>query len=752
MSSMRRNLFISLIGIILALVTMCSNPFLHVNKDNAPNYDDLITDNDDTEVPDTYQPQGPTPISSATVSVTAPAKGETPVVTAASDDEGYVCGKVTWSPAHNIFQGNTKYTATLTLTADANYFFAEGFTATINGVDAEVESQTDEEATITLQFDATLDKVVIGISIKTQPAETTYTHGDTLDLDGLVVTLTFDDGASEDFELAHFGTTISTVPVNGATLSHTNHDGKPVVVHYGGESANTDNLAVNKKALTVTGAVHTKEYDGDTSANGVTITLAGIAGSDNVLADTVIAEYTASAVGTTTLSITDITLTGADAGNYMVTLPANNITVDGIIIANITWLDLTANGTAYTVTTTELTLAFDKDPIGLVIENVSVTGATKGTLTVNGAIRTLTISNIVVTQGADITVELTNPTGYMITPSSKTVAINSDPVIVSTFAGSTLGNADGTGTAAQFSHPNGVAVDNTGNVYVADYSNNRIRKITPAGVVTTFAGSTQGNADGIGTAAQFYRPSGVAVDTAGNVYVADYGNNRIRKITPAGVVTTLAGSTQGNADGIGTAAQFSNPAGVAVDTAGNVYVSDMDNNRIKKITPEWDPVTLSYIVVVTTFVGSTQGYADGTGTAALFNHPLGIDVDSIGNVYVADANNHRIRKITPAGDVTTLAGSTQGYANGTGTAAQFYSPFDVTVDNEGNVYVADSENNRIRKITPAGDVTTLAGSYNGYADGAGATARFSNPSGVAVIARNIYVGDRNNWLIRKISF
>ncbi|MBI4884482.1 MAG: hypothetical protein HY826_10570 [Actinobacteria bacterium] len=313
--------------------------------------------------------------------------------------------------------------------------------------------------------------------------------------------------------------------------------------------------------------------------------------------------------------------------------------------------------------------------------------------------------------------------------------------MVTTLAGSTSGSAEG--ALAQFAFPAGVAVDAAGNVYVADFSNNLIRKITAAGVVTTLAGSTSGSADGTGAAAQFFTPRGVAVDTAGNVYVADTNNHRIRKITAAGVVTTLAGSTSGPADGTGAAAQFSSPRGVAVDTAGNVYVADTGNHRIRKVTAAG---------VVTTLAGSTAGFADGTGAAAQFSVPSGVAVDTAGNVYVADTSNHRIRKVTAAGVVTTLAGSTSGSADGTGAAAQFSFPFGVAVDTAGNVYVADSINNLIRKVTAAGVVTTLAGSTFGYLDGIGAAAQFSTPTGVAVdAAGNIYVADSDNNRIRKIN-
>jgi streptogramin lyase len=318
-------------------------------------------------------------------------------------------------------------------------------------------------------------------------------------------------------------------------------------------------------------------------------------------------------------------------------------------------------------------------------------------------------------------------------------------VIVTTLAGSGIsGYANGTGTAAQFSNPEGVAVDGTGNVYVADTQNHCIRKISPSGVVTTFAGGTQGYADGTGTAAKFDMPLGLAIDSAGNLYVVD-NRCRIRKISPSGVVMTFAGSeTLGYADGTGTAAQFGWPRDVAVDNAGNVYVADTSNSRIRKISPTG---------VVTTLAGSgVVGYADGAGTAAQFAYPYGVAVDSAGNVYVSDYNNNRIRKISPTGVVTTLAGNgTSGASDGTGANAKFNGPYGVAVDSTGNVYVTD--NGRcIRKISPAGVVTTLAGgSTSGYTDGTATVARFNVPSGIAVTSAGVvYVSDSNNHCIRKI--
>jgi sugar lactone lactonase YvrE len=292
--------------------------------------------------------------------------------------------------------------------------------------------------------------------------------------------------------------------------------------------------------------------------------------------------------------------------------------------------------------------------------------------------------------------------------------------------------------------PSGVAVDSTGNIYVVNSGDQKIYIITSGGSVSTFAGSTTGSTDGNGTAAKFNYPRGVAVDGLGNVYVADTGNHMIRKITPAGLVTTVAGSTSGFADGTGTAARFSGPQGLAVDSTGNIYVADTNNFKIRKITPDG---------VVSTLAGSTYGFADGIGINASFKHIFGVSVDSTGNVYVADTYNNMIRKITPDGVVSTLAGSTPGSTDATGTNAKFNSPNGLAVDSIGNVYVADSGNNKIRKITPDGVVSTLAGSgLRGSEDGIVTAASFNSPNGVALDSKgNIYVADINNKKIRKIT-
>ena len=234
-------------------------------------------------------------------------------------------------------------------------------------------------------------------------------------------------------------------------------------------------------------------------------------------------------------------------------------------------------------------------------------------------------------------------------------------------------------------------------------------------------------------------------DTAGNLYVTDAGAHNVRKITPAGVITTVAGSgTFASADGNGLLASFESPGGIVIDSSGNLFVGDAKAHVIRKITPAGD---------VTTFAGKTDtaGSADGTGTAASFNDPSGLAIDAANNLYIADAINNKIRKITPAGVVTTFAGSgATGSANGTGTAATFNLPVNLSIDSEGFLYVAESQGNLIRKISPSGKVTTLAGGGTGgdTAD-TGAGAAFHGPTSVVFDkSKTLYVADGNK--VRKL--
>jgi len=322
--------------------------------------------------------------------------------------------------------------------------------------------------------------------------------------------------------------------------------------------------------------------------------------------------------------------------------------------------------------------------------------------------------------------------------------------MVTTVAGrrSVYGGADGPANVARFYQPADAVFDSGGNLFVTNWST--IRKITPGGTVSTFAGTagTWGSADGTGAAARFLNPHGIAVDSADNLYVSDLQNSTIRKITPGGVVTTFAGSAgqHGAVDGTGSAARFYSPAGIVMHPSGDLYVADYGNQIIRRITPDG---------AVTTFAGTAgeEGSSDGTGSAARFRYPLGLDVDASGDLYVADYGNFTIRKITvPGAEVTTVAGvaNSVGSTDGTGSAARFYAPGDLAVYG-GDIYVVDGGNGLLRRMTPAGEVTTIAGSARSYAhvEGTGSFARFWNPIGIASDGNgNFYVCDQyaNNIL------
>ena len=338
-----------------------------------------------------------------------------------------------------------------------------------------------------------------------------------------------------------------------------------------------------------------------------------------------------------------------------------------------------------------------------------------------------------------------------------TPTVSNNPVPFTGYTTTIAGNGsagfnNALGTAASFNQPLGTAVDALGNIYVADAANNMIRMITPAGQVTTFAGGGgQGSTNGSAANASFNHPVGMCVDGAGNIYVADENNNMIRKITAGGIVSTFAGAgAQGSSDGPAANATFYHPCGVAVDEAGNVYVGDNSNNTIRKITSAG---------IVSTIAGNgLPGSTDATGTSATFNQPFSVALDPFGNLYVADRYNHKIRKIVlETGVVSTVAGTgTPGFANNAiGTNASFNYPTTIICDALGNVYVTDYHNNQIRMITPAGVVTTLAGSptlSSGSADGTGTSATFNYPFAISIDALgNLYVGDLNMNLIRRVA-
>lgn len=307
--------------------------------------------------------------------------------------------------------------------------------------------------------------------------------------------------------------------------------------------------------------------------------------------------------------------------------------------------------------------------------------------------------------------------------------------------------------AAFFPFPVGIAADGSGNLYVGDTSTDVVQKISSTGEVTLVAGSfgQTGIADGNGANARFNDPSGICVASDGSLGVCDNANGTLRRIAIDGTVTTLAGSTgsRGNVDGNGSAATFSSPTSVCRDAAGNFYLSDSLNDTIRMITSDG---------AVSTLAGSSgiAGTADGVGANARFNHPTGIAIDGTGNVYVADTTNNTVRKITSNGEVSTIAGlpGVSGSQDGAGSDALFNSPSGLAADNYGNVYVADTGNSVIRKIAVNGIVTTLAGlpGIAGLMDGTGSNAWFNQPKGIALKSNGVLcVTDTGNATIREVT-
>jgi streptogramin lyase len=324
---------------------------------------------------------------------------------------------------------------------------------------------------------------------------------------------------------------------------------------------------------------------------------------------------------------------------------------------------------------------------------------------------------------------------------------------VTTLAGQAQvsGASNGSGTNALFSDPAAIVMDAGGNYFIADSRNHAIRKVTTNGVVTTFAGKlgVSGSANATGTNATFNTPCGLAFDSSGNLFVSDTGNNVIRKIAPAGAVTTFAGATgsAGFLDGASGSALFNSPLGITIATNGAVFVADGGNHCIRKISGG----------NVTTFAGSPQvwGNADGSGTNAQFNGPCGLKFDALGNLSVSDANNNTIRKISTNGIVTTFAGvaGKDGSTDGDLLTARFRSPAELAFDKKGNLFVADSFNQTIRKISTNGIVSTVCGAagISGTASGTNGVGKLFNPYGLAVAANGtLVVADSYNELVRAV--
>ena len=333
--------------------------------------------------------------------------------------------------------------------------------------------------------------------------------------------------------------------------------------------------------------------------------------------------------------------------------------------------------------------------------------------------------------------------------------------IITTIAGTGTAGYSGDGgqaLSAKLMYPSGLAVDKSGNVYIADYSSNTVRKINSLGTISTLAGNnTQGNAGdgGQATAANLYDPTGIALDPYGNIYIADDDNNKIRKVDNTGKINTYAGDGFVGYYGdnvLATTARLSSPWGITVDKHSNVYFADLSNQRIRKIDS---------LGVITTIAGTgTAGYSGdgGQATAAELNYPANVALDVSGNLYIADRANNVIRMIHTTGVITTVAGNnTQGYSGdgGQATLAELGLPFGIDVDKQGNIYVADQVNNVIRKINTSGIISTVVGTgTQGYSgDGSDASlAELNLPRDVKVdTAGNLYIADSNNSRIRKVS-
>lgn len=344
------------------------------------------------------------------------------------------------------------------------------------------------------------------------------------------------------------------------------------------------------------------------------------------------------------------------------------------------------------------------------------------------------------------TVLMVNQTIDPITPTNNGGSILSQP-IVSTLAGSGLpGTQDSNGAGATFNLPTVVTLDHQNNIIVVDRSNHKIRKVTPQGIVTTLAGTgVAGAQDGPGASATFRYPDGAVVDSQGNIYITDQSNHKIRKIDTNGIVSTFAGTgTAGFQDGAASEAKFFYPAGMAIDADDNLYIADYSNHKIRVITPAG---------VVSTYAGTIAGNVDGNLATAQFNGPTGVCLDSQGNLYVADYGNHKIRKVDTSGMITTFAGNgTAGATDGTATAATFYYPAIVAANSNNELFVTDQNNHKIRKISPTGVVTTYAGTgVAGANDEKATSSTFNSPTGIVVGPNDkMYIADYANHKIRKI--
>jgi uncharacterized protein (TIGR03437 family) len=372
--------------------------------------------------------------------------------------------------------------------------------------------------------------------------------------------------------------------------------------------------------------------------------------------------------------------------------------------------------------------------------------------------------------GPATSAELNDPTGlavdaagnlYIADSNNNRIREVSPSGIITTVAGNGTAGYSGDGgpaTSAQLNVSMGLAADAAGNLYIADYTDNRVRKVSPGGTITTVSGNGVAGFSGDGglaNNAQLHGPHGLAVDAAGNLYIVDTGNNRIRAVSPSSIITTIAGNGTFEVigdGGLATNAQLAAPSGVAKDAAGNLYIADSGNNRVREVTPSG---------IISTFAGNgTAGFFGDGGPAvnAQLSDAHGLTLDAAGNLYFADSGNNRVRKVTSSGIISTVAGNgTAGFSGdgGPATSAQLSSPTGLALDAAGNLYIADSGNNRVRQVSASGAIITFAGNGNAgfYGDGDPAsTAALKHPEGVAVdAAGNVFIADTQNQRVREVS-
>jgi len=498
-----------------------------------------------------------------------------------------------------------------------------------------------------------------------------------------------------------------------------------------------------------------------------------------------------STAGTNTVVLTGTGFTGASAVNFGST-PATHMTVDSDTQMTVT----VPAGSAGTVDVTVLTpggtsvpdvnstYAYQAAPqLGSLSPSSGVAaGGTSVTLTGTGFTGTTSVkvgstsaTSFTVVSDTQITavtpagtagsVQVTVVSGGG-TTSTGAFSLYTYAPAISTVAGNgtgDFGGDSGAATSAKLKRPMGVAVDSTGNFYIADTENNRIRKVNASdGKISTVAGtgsSSFGGDSGAATSAQVNGPMGVAFDSAGNLYIADTDNHRIRKINASdGKISTVAGSSSGGFsgdNGAATSAKLNRPAAVTVDSAGNLYIADTENHRIRKVNASDGKIS----TVAGTGSGDFGG-DNGAATSAKLNYPSGVSFDSAGNIYIADKENHRIRKLNVSdGKISTVAGtSSSGFSGDTGaaTSAKLFKPAGILVDGSGNLYIGDTENHRVRKVyASTGKIYTVAG--NGTSDfggdnGAATSAKLKKPVGVSLDAfGNLYIADSENNRVRKVT-